>query len=196
VERWGLAGRRVLLTLARLEARERYKGIDEILDILPSLITEFPDLVYVIAGDGSDRARLESKVQTLGIGKRVVFTGYVPENDKRDLYRAAHVFAMPSHGEGFGIVFLEAMACGIPVVASTMDGSREAVRDGALGLAINPTDPAALRSAIRAALTRPRGVVPEGLDYFDMKNFERRVHTIVDQVCRADAQTLALPRGQ
>jgi glycosyltransferase involved in cell wall biosynthesis len=193
VERLGLSGRRVLLTLARLEARERYKGIDEILEILPGLTTDFPDLVYVIAGDGTDRKRLEAKAAALGIADRTVFTGYVPETDKLDLYRAAHAFAMPGHGEGFGIVFLEAMACGIPVVASTMDGSREAVRDGTLGLAINPTDPVALRSAIRAALTRPRGIVPDGLDYFDMRHYEQRVHAILDQVRGADARAFVLP---
>ena len=196
VRRWGLDGRRVLLTLARLEARERYKGIDEILEILPGLSADFPDLAYVIAGDGSDRPRLEAKARTLGVANRVVFTGYVPESEKLDLYRAAHAFAMPGHGEGFGIVFLEAMACGVPVVASTMDGSREAVRDGALGQAINPTDPVALRSAIRAALTRPRGIVPDGLDYFDMSHFRQRVHSILEQVRGADARSLALPRSR
>jgi phosphatidyl-myo-inositol dimannoside synthase len=196
VRRWGLDGRRVLLTLARLEARERYKGIDEILEILPGLSADFPDLVYVIAGDGSDRPRLEAKARTLGVANRVVLTGYVPESEKLDLYRAAHAFAMPGHGEGFGIVFLEAMACGVPVVASTMDGSREAVREGALGQAINPTDPVALRSAIRAALTRPRGTVPDGLDYFDMSHFRQRVHSLLEQVRGADARSLALPRSR
>ncbi len=196
VRRWGLTGRRVLLTLARLEARERYKGIDEILEILPGLTADFPDLAYVIAGDGSDRPRLEAKARTLGVTNRVVFTGYVPEGEKLDLYRAAHAFAMPGHGEGFGIVFLEAMACGIPVVASTMDGSREAVREGALGQAINPTDPVALRSAVRAALTRPRGIVPDGLDYFDMNHFQQRVRSLLEQVRGADARSLALPRSR
>lgn len=193
VERWGLTGRRVLLTLARLESRERYKGIDEILEVLPSLLTEFPDLVYVIAGDGSDRARLEAKAASLGVSGRVVFTGYVPESEKRDLYRAAHVFAMPGHGEGFGIVFLEAMACGIPVVASTMDGSREAVRDGALGLIVDPTDPAAVRAGIATALKTPRGTVPEGLREFDVNHFNGRVHAIVDKVVRPGARFRALP---
>lgn len=195
VERWGLRACRVLLTLARLEARERYKGIDEIIDIMPSLGVEFPDLVYVIAGDGSDRPRLEAKVRASGLSGRVVFTGYIREAEKRDLYRAADVFAMPGHGEGFGIVYLEAMACGIPVIASTMDGSREAVRDGLLGLMVNPSDATALRAAVRNALSRPKGVVPAGLDHFDLPHFQRRVHALVDQVRRTRAQALAL-RGQ
>jgi phosphatidylinositol alpha-1,6-mannosyltransferase len=192
LDRWGLRGRRVLLTLARLEARERYKGIDEIIDIMPSLGAEFPDLVYVIAGDGSDRPRLEAKVRTAGLSDRVVFTGYFPESEKRDLYRAADVFAMPGHGEGFGIVYLEAMACGIPVIASTMDGSREAVRDGMLGLTVNPSDPAAIRTAIRSALSRPKGIVPAGLDYFDMQHFHHRVHAILDRLQRTRIRSLAL----
>jgi phosphatidyl-myo-inositol dimannoside synthase len=191
VQRWGLADRRVVLTLARLEARERYKGIDEIIDILPSLVTEFPDLVYVIAGDGSDRPRLEVKVRERGLAGHVVFTGYVPEAEKRDLYRATDVFAMPGHGEGFGIVYLEAMACGVPVIASTMDGSREAVRDGMLGPTVNPSDAGAVREAMREALHRPKGV-PPGLDYFDLRHFQQRAHTIVDQLRRTRAQPLAL----
>ena len=195
VRRWGLEGRRVILTLARLEARERYKGIDEIIDILPSVVAEFPDLVYVIAGDGSDRPRLEAKMRERGLAGHVVFTGYVPEAEKRDLYRAADVFAMPGHGEGFGIVYLEAMACGIPVIASTMDGSREAVRDGLLGLTVNPSDPAALREAVRTALRRPKGIVPPGLDYFDLRHFHERAYKIVEELGRARAPSPAL-RGR
>jgi glycosyltransferase involved in cell wall biosynthesis len=122
----------------------------------------------------------------------VIFTGYVPEKEKRDLYRAADVFAMPGHGEGFGIVYLEAMACGIPVIASTMDGSREAVRDGMLGLTVNPSDAAALREAVRTALHRPKGVVPPGLDYFDLRHFHERTQGIVDHWQRVRAKSLAL----
>ena len=195
VRRWGLEGRRALLTLARLEARERYKGIDEIIDVLPSVVAEFPDMVYVIAGDGSDRPRLEAKVRDRGLAAHVAFTGYVPEAEKRDLYRAAQAFAMPGHGEGFGIVYLEAMACGIPVIASTMDGSREAVRDGALGLMVNPGDAAELRAAIRSALTRPKGVVPAGLSYFDLRHFNERARGVVDQLQQSRRQSLAL-RGR
>jgi len=149
----------------------------------------------VIAGDGSDRPRLEAKVRDRNLGAHVVFTGYVPEAEKRDLYRAAQAFAMPGHGEGFGIVYLEAMACGVPVIASTMDGSREAVRDGALGLMVNPGDAAALRAALRTALTQPKGVVPPGLDYFDLRHFNERVHGVVDQLQQSRLQPLAL-RGR
>ena len=195
-QRWRLDGRRVLLTLARLDARERYKGIDEILELMPDLIQAFPDLVYVVAGDGSDRARLEAKAHDLGLAERVVFTGYVAEGEKRDLYRLAHAFAMPSRGEGFGIVFLEAMACGVPAVASAVDGGREAVRDGMIGLMVDPADPSSVRAGIATALNRPRGRRPDGLDHFDIHHFHQRVHAILDRVGRTAPPAAVPARGR
>ncbi|MBI4913954.1 MAG: glycosyltransferase family 4 protein [Acidobacteria bacterium] len=179
VERYGLEGRRVLLTLGRMASLERYKGFDEILDALPALLEEFPDLVYLAAGEGSDRGRLEAKARGLGLGGRVIFTGMVPEAEKSDHYRLADAYAMPSRGEGFGFVFLEAMACGVPVVASAVDGSREAVLDGELGLLVDPNDPTDVRRGIREALRRPHGI-PPGLAHFAFPNFQARVHALVD----------------
>jgi glycosyltransferase involved in cell wall biosynthesis len=88
---------------------------------------------------------------------------------------------MPSRGEGFGRVFLEAMACGVPVVASTLDGSREAVQEGRLGQLVDPGDPEDVLRGIRAALTSPRGI-PEGLDQFSFPQFEARCHALVDEL--------------
>jgi len=179
--RYGLAGKTVLLTLGRLAASERMKGFDEVLDILPSLVKEVPNVVYVIAGDGDDKPRLEQKTRDLGISDRVVFTGMVPEEIKPDLYRLADVYVMPSRGEGFGFVFLEAMACGIPVVASKVDGSREAVRDGELGNIVDPDNPAEIEAAILESLSRPKAV-PAGLEYFSFERFRARVGGILDQL--------------
>src|SRR5947208_10313669 len=82
LERYGLSGRRIIMTLGRLSAAERYKGIDEVLALMPSLVQEMPDLVYLIVGDGDDRARLESKTASLGVERHVVFAGYIPEEQK------------------------------------------------------------------------------------------------------------------
>ncbi len=179
VARYGLEGRRVLMTLGRMAATERYKGFDEVMDQLPWLLEREPDLAYLVVGDGTDRPRLEAKAAGLGLPGRIVFTGRIPDEEKADHYRLADVYVMPSYGEGFGFVFLEAMACGIPVVASKVDGSREAVRDGLLGELVDPSDPEQVRAGILAALAKPRGVVPEGLSYFAFHRFEQRTHNLL-----------------
>lgn len=177
-----LVGKRVLMTFGRMAAEEAYKGFDEVMGVMPSLLGDFPDLVYLLVGDGSDRQRLEDKARRLGLSSRVVFTGRIAESEKADHYRLADAYVMPGHGEGFGFVLLEAMACGIPAVASSADGSREAVRDGLLGLVVDPRDPDDIRRGIAQALHRQRGAVPPGLDYFSYANFERRTHGLLDQI--------------
>ncbi len=182
LRRYGLAGRTVLLTLGRLVASERYKGIDEILESLPALAERIPGLAYLIAGDGDDRGRLAEKAKSLGVADRVVFAGFVPEAEKADLYRLADAYVMPGRGEGFGFVFLEAMACGIPVLGSKLDGSREALRQGELGILVDPGDRDELQWGILEVLNRPRGVVPPGLEYFSVANFTRRCHDLIGRV--------------
>ena len=183
LDRHGLRGRAVVLTLGRLAGLERRKGFDVMLEALPALAERVPNVTYVIAGGGGDRARLEAKAEALGVAGRVVFTGYVAEADKPDLYRAAGCFAMPSRGEGFGIVLLEAMACGVPVVASCADGSREAVRDGLLGPAVDPGEQAAVVTAVAEALARPKGV-PDGLDHFEHARFVERWQAVASDLLR------------
>jgi glycosyltransferase involved in cell wall biosynthesis len=167
--------------LGRLSQTERYKGIDEVLEILPPLLRTRPDLVYLVVGEGSDRARLEQKAQSLGIAGHVVFTGQIPEYEKADHYRLADAFLLPSHGEGFGFVLLEAMASGIPVVASTLDGGREAVRQGQLGILVNPNDREELAVGIQRALLVKKGV-PEGLEYYSYDNFRQRAHETLRRI--------------
>jgi phosphatidylinositol alpha-1,6-mannosyltransferase len=182
LDRYGLHGRTVLVTLGRLVSAERMKGIDEVLDVMPTLLATRPNLTYLVVGGGSDKARLEKKAQTLGISKHVVFTGEIAEAEKADHYRLADAYVMPSQGEGFGFVFLEALASGIPVVASMIDGGREAVRQGELGSLVDPRNPVDIIRGIEEALARPTGVVPEGLNYFAFPNFTSRVHAFVDDV--------------
>jgi phosphatidylinositol alpha-1,6-mannosyltransferase len=177
--RFGLIGRTVILTLGRIVSEERAKGFDEVIGALSELRTRIPNILYVIAGDGSYRSALEDKVRGLGLEKQVVFTGKVSEADKVELYRAAHAYVMPSRGEGFGFVFLEAMACGTPCVASSADGSSDAVRDGTLGSMIDPGDQNALVAATVAAVAKKKEV-PAGLEYFGFPSFRRRVHNMLD----------------
>jgi glycosyltransferase involved in cell wall biosynthesis len=177
--RYGLEGRKVLMTFGRLAGSERYKGFDAVLDALPAIVARCPDVSYVIAGDGSDRERLEDKARELGMADHVVFTGMIREEEKADHYRLADVYVMPSRGEGFGFVLLEAMACGIPSIGSTRDGTREAMREGLLGPIVDPLDQQAVVEAVIASLERPRAI-PDGLDHFAFPAFAQRLTAMTD----------------
>jgi phosphatidylinositol alpha-1,6-mannosyltransferase len=178
LKRYKLEGKRVLMGMARLDERERYKGFDEMIEAMPALLKTHPDLAYMICGDGTDKQRLIDKAASLGLADKVVFTGYVAEAEKVDHYRLADCFLLAGWGEGFGIVLIEAMACAVPSIASNLDASTEAVADGELGIVVNPKDQADLIRGIEAALARPR-VVPPGLDRFSDQAFERRIHSMI-----------------
>jgi len=182
LKRYGLEGNTVLMTLGRLVSHERYKGFDEVLELLPVLGREIPDIAYLIVGKGNDQRRLEEKARALGVADRVVFTGFVHEAEKADHFRLADAYVMPSRGEGFGFVFLEAMACGVPVVASKVDGSREAVRNGEIGLLVDPAKREEIKVAILKALTQSRGIVPEELGCFSFESFAKCLQGIIEHL--------------
>ena len=181
LKRYGLEGCRTVMTLGRLESFERHKGFDAMLETLPRLVRHMPDLRYLIVGDGRDMDRLKSKANTLGLCAHVIFTGQIAESEKADHYRLADSFVLASKGEGFGFVLLEAMACGIPVIASTRDGSYEAVLGGKLGTVVDPDNSAELAAAVRASLASPKAV-PEGLKHFAFANFAARLRAAVRDV--------------
>ncbi len=168
----------VLLSLGRMAVQERYKGFDELLEVLDDLSRRVPGLRLVLAGDGPDRPRLEAKARALGVDAKVTFTGYVPEAEKAALYRSATAFSLCGSGEGFGIVLLEAMASGLPVVASDRDGSGEVVRAvggaGEAGEIADPHDRPALLDALEWALRRGPGAPPAGLERFAYPAFTAR----------------------
>ena len=179
VARHHLEGQRMLLTVGRLAQEERYKGFDEVLEILH----ELPEnVVYMIAGGGNDAVRLQHKAVQLGVAKRVIFTGIFPEEEKRDLYALADVFVMPSRGEGFGYVFLEALASGVPVIGSKHDGGREALLHGGLGLLVDPANPAEILAAVQETLRmRRERMIPPLLEYFSFGKFAARSREILSE---------------
>ena len=146
----------ILLTIGRLVPR---KGIDTVLQALPPLLPTFPHLRYRIGSDGPDRVRLEQLVATLKLEKVVSFLGKIPPESLPGIYREAHIFVMPTREEaggrsieGFGIVYLEASASGLPVIASRSGGAVEAVQDGKTGILVPPNNPTAVAQAITTLL--------------------------------------------
>jgi phosphatidylinositol alpha-1,6-mannosyltransferase len=147
----GRLGRGFFLIVGRMDARERYKGHDQLLEAL----TGIPEARLVVAGDGDDRPRLEAKASGLGMPDRVHFTGFTSEATLMELYRRCAAFAMPSRGEGFGLVYLEAMRAGKPVLAARGSAAGEIVVDGATGLLVDPDDREELREALGRLLDYP-----------------------------------------
>jgi glycosyltransferase involved in cell wall biosynthesis len=146
----------VILTVSRLDSREQYKGYDTVLRALPAVRREVPDVHYLLVGKGDDRPRVERIVAELGLEGCVTLAGYVPDDELCDHYNLCDVFTMPSKGEGFGIVFLEAMACGRPVLAGNRDGSVDALRWGELGVLVDPDNINEVASALISILNKTR----------------------------------------
>jgi phosphatidylinositol alpha-1,6-mannosyltransferase len=151
VRRYGLEGKRVLLTVGRLYAR---KGVDRVIESLPRVFETVGDLLYVVVGDGPYLPVLEELARRLGVADRVVFVGAVTDAELVDYYALADAFIMANREmpdgdtEGFGLVFLEANACGVPVIAGRAGGSVDAVTHELNGLVTDGDDPAAIAAAI------------------------------------------------
>jgi phosphatidylinositol alpha-1,6-mannosyltransferase len=144
-----------LLTIARLEPR---KGVDMVLRALPALRAAHPGLIYDIVGKGADRARLENLVQELGVAAAVRFHAYVSENEKANFLKNADIFLLPNRREGtsvegFGIVFQEAAAFGVPSIAGADGGTGDAVIAGQTGLIVDGEKSEAVRDAVLELLT-------------------------------------------
>ncbi|MBV9279272.1 MAG: glycosyltransferase family 4 protein [Chloroflexi bacterium] len=141
-----------ILTVSRLSLLEPYKGHARVIRALPRLLARFPNLVYHVAGDGDARPALQALADECGVAHATRFHGSVTDGQLRRLYADADVFVMPSSGEGFGIVFLEAMAHGVPVVAGNVDATPEVVTEGETGLLVDPASEDELVGAVTTLL--------------------------------------------
>jgi phosphatidylinositol alpha-1,6-mannosyltransferase len=126
--------------VGRLLRCEPGKGVDTVIRALPQVLQAVPSAHYVVVGDGDDRPRLEALAEQMGVGPRVRFVGHLRESELRERYRQADVFAMPSRQEGFGIVYLEAMSFGKPVLAAACGGAPDIVIDGQTGFLVEYGD--------------------------------------------------------
>ncbi len=131
---------KIILTVARLNSTEKLKGYDKVIQALPAIIKGVPNTFYVLVGSGNDVGRIESLIKKLGLENNVILQGFIPDEELADYYNLCDVFIMPSKKEGFGIVFLEALASGKPVIAGNKDGSKDALLDGELGILVDPDD--------------------------------------------------------
>jgi phosphatidylinositol alpha-1,6-mannosyltransferase len=140
ISRHNLQGKKIILTVGRIVPR---KGLDTVIRALPRVLQKFPNAHYLIVGEGEYRSTLAHLVDNMGVADHVTFTGRVVDKELVDYYRLCDVFAMPNRDmpggdtEGFGLVFLEANACGKPVIAGRAGGAVEAVKDEENGLLVD-----------------------------------------------------------
>jgi phosphatidylinositol alpha-1,6-mannosyltransferase len=164
--RHGLGERPVVVCLSRLVPR---KGQDMLIRALPAIRAAVPGTALVVVGGGPYRDTLHKLAHRAGVAEHVVFTGGVPGEELPAYHAMADVFAMPCRTrgagldvEGLGIVFLEASACGVPVVAGRSGGAPETVRDGETGVVVDGTDVGAIAAAVSGVLADPDAAAAMG----------------------------------
>lgn len=184
---WGLADKRILLSVGRLSSRERYKGHDRVIEAIPQFVARGYDAVYVIVGEGDDRGRLEALADQLKVTERVRFVGALEETALVDVYRMADLFVMPSSGEGFGIAFLEAMACGTPALGLAAAGAVDALADGELGAAVAESEFVdAVCRLLDAGRPDPARLAAKVTERFGRQAFAAQAETLLARLLASD----------
>ncbi|MEM7727628.1 MAG: glycosyltransferase family 4 protein [Cyanobacteria bacterium P01_A01_bin.45] len=202
LERYGLrAEQPVILTVARLDENEIYKGYDQVLRAIPYIRDTIPDIHYIIAGKGKDRVRVEELITQLKLEDYVTLAGFVPDEELGDYYNLCNVFAMPSKKEGFGIVYLEALASGKPVLAGNQDGAVDAVCNGELGVLVNPDDIESIADSLVQILKgtypnplfyQPLALRQKVIDKFSVEAFQKTLATYLTQDFQEDFQDIQI----
>jgi phosphatidyl-myo-inositol dimannoside synthase len=145
---------RIILTVGRWEASEAYKGVDHLIAALPALLKTIPDVQLVAVGEGSDLPRLQSLARESGVSGHVHFLPFIAHDELPKAYDHCDVFAMPSRGEGFGLVFIEAMARGKPVIGGAHGGTPEIIEDGMNGYLVRHGDVEQLVDRLQRLLSK------------------------------------------
>jgi phosphatidylinositol alpha-1,6-mannosyltransferase len=157
----GAGEKKILLTVGRLSPHDSRKGHDLVLMVLPEILDKYPEVVYLIVGDGESREHLKDLAQKLGVQDKVIFCDYDRELI-RDYYNICDIFIMPSRlikrtgsVEGFGIVFLEAAMFGKPCIGGRTGGISDVIIDGKTGLLVDPVDVSSISGAVMRLLGDP-----------------------------------------
>lgn len=175
---------RVLFCLSRLSAYDIDKGYDKLLFALPALLLKHPNIIYLLAGKASksEATRLQTLIITLGLQEHVILAGPIAAEELTDHYLLADAFVLCSIKEGFGLAFIEAAACGCPIICGNMDGSLDAVLNGEMAALIHPQDIAQLEQAVLDTLERPGSKLKQQqkcLQHFGYEQYVDRLNTLL-----------------
>ena len=178
---------RIMLTVSRMAESEKYKGYDKVLQAMPALLDEHPGIRYLLVGkyDASEKKRLDELIRILKLEPFVAFSGFVADEEMPAHFSLADLFIMPSEKEGFGIVFIEAMFYGLPVIAGNADGSVDALCKGELGILIDPQSIPEIRDAIRKVLENREAHVPDQsklYEHFSYSWYKRKLNHCLDSL--------------
>ncbi len=174
----------VLFTLTRLASKERYKGYDKVLQAMVPLKKKYPNLRYLLAGsyDALEKTYLDELIKNLHLENSVTIAGFIKEEDLVDHFSIANIYVMPSMKEGFGIVFIEAMYYGLPVIAGNKDGSVDALCNGKLGILVDPQDIGAIEKSIEQILQNRSAYLPDAnilTEHFSYKNYRIKLEKLL-----------------
>ncbi|HVV54366.1 MAG TPA: glycosyltransferase family 4 protein [Mucilaginibacter sp.] len=179
---------KVIFTLTRLASSEQYKGYEQVIKAISRLKNKVPGIKYVLSGqyDNTEEIRIKDLIRTYKVEQEVILTGFLIESELVDHFLLADLFVLPSKKEGFGIVFVEALACGLPVICGNADGSTDAIRNGELGTAINVDDLDELEKTITAYLKIPltvsirQNLQSQCLSYFNETDYRKQLLQLID----------------
>ena len=171
---------KIIFTLTRLSSKERYKGYDKVLEALEGVVKKYPTVQYLIAGkyDEIEKENLLAQAKALGLEKNLKIAGFIPDDSLTAHFSMSDLYVMPSRKEGFGIVFVEAMYYGVPVIAGNHDGSVDALLNGQLGALVNPLDVAEIENSILNILNNKKANKPNRnlmLESFGYEGYKRKM---------------------
>jgi len=176
----------VLITLTRLSSYEKYKGYDQVIKAVSIIKKTNPLIRYIIAGkyDDDEYKRIQTLIQQHNVENEVKLTGFINDDDISTYFGIADVFVLPSKKEGFGIVFIEAMACGLPVIGGNQDGSVDALCNGEMGTLINPDSIDELVNAINNQLANIKTfnhleIINKTEEYFGYNQYKEQFKNII-----------------
>lgn len=190
LDKLAIAGRPIILSLARLSTAE-HKGQDRVLASLPYVLERIPNALYLVVGGGADERVNAVLKKHPELANNVIFAGPASNDERVDYYNLGDVYVLPSKFEGFSIVFIESLACGVPVIASDAYGCREGLLNGELGILVPPDDLKAIADAIVLVLERraPASLFDreylrrKTLEVYGIDTWDKRVKNLVEQLC-------------
>ena len=176
----------ILMTLCRLSSKERYKGYEKVITALAGLKDKYPNLKYLVAGsyDAQEKDFVESLISQYNLEGKIILTGFIKDEELEAHFNMSSIYIMPSLKEGFGIVFIEAMHYGLPVIAGNRDGSVDALDGGGLGTLVDPDDNFALQKAIEEILLSPELNKPRQQrlnELFSYESYKRKLYELLVQ---------------